>query len=118
VDVEEALVTLVTRLLTRQGYAVSGFTGADEALAALQASPQDFDLVITDLNMPGLSGLDLAREVLRRHPHLAVAVTSGYVTDELHDEAARLGVREVIYKPNTVDEMTAAIHRVLASLRA
>jgi PAS domain S-box-containing protein len=118
VDDEEALVTLVTRLLTRQGYAVSGFTGADEALAALQAEPRAYDLVITDLNMPGLSGLDLAREVLRLHPHLPVAVTSGYVTDELHDEAARLGVREVIYKPNTVDEMTAAIHRVLASLRA
>ncbi|HEX5091588.1 MAG TPA: ATP-binding protein, partial [Burkholderiales bacterium] len=118
VDDEEALVTLVTRLLTRQGYAVSGFTGADEALAAVHAAPGDYDLVITDLNMPGTSGLELAREVLRAHPDLPVAVTSGYITDELHDEAARLGVREVIYKPNTVDEMTAAIHRVLESLRA
>jgi PAS domain S-box-containing protein len=117
VDDEEALVTLVTRLLTRQGFEVRGFTRGEEALAALAAAPQDFDLVITDLNMPGTSGLELARQVLQRFPGLPVAVTSGYLTDDLRGDAARLGVCEVIYKPNTVDEMLAAIHRVLDSLR-
>jgi PAS domain S-box-containing protein len=117
VDDEEALVTLVTRLLERQGYQVRGFTRADDALAALRADPQAFDLVITDLNMPGASGLDLAREVLRCCADLPVAITSGYITDELREEADRLGVRAVIYKPNTVEEMFTAIHRVLASLQ-
>jgi len=118
VDDDDALVMLVTRLLARRGYAVDGFTRADEALAALRAAPRDYDLVITDLNMPGVSGLELAREVLRREPAQAVAVVSGYITEGLRDEAARLGVREVIYKPNTVDEMLATIHRMLASLHA
>jgi len=118
VDDEEALVTLMTRLLTRQGYRVAGFTRADEALEAVRDDPQGWDLIITDLNMPGRSGLDLAREVLRLNLHLPVAITSGYITDSLHDQAGALGVREVIYKPNTVDEMLAAIQRVLAALRA
>ncbi len=117
VDDEEALVTLMTRLLGRQGYTVTGYTRADEALAALHADPQAFDLVITDFNMPGASGLALARDALSRRPDLPVAVTSGYITESLRAEAARLGVCEVIYKPNTVDEMLAAVHRVLASLR-
>jgi len=117
VDDEEALVTLITRLLGRQGYAVHGFTRGEEALAAVRAAPQSYDLVITDHNMPGIPGLELARQVLRCNPALPVAVTSGYLTDELRREAADIGVREVIYKPNTVDEMSAAIHRLLESLR-
>jgi len=116
VDDEEALVMLMTRLLTRQGYRVAGFTRAEEALDAVRDDPQGWDLVITDLNMPGRSGLELAREVLGWNPHLPVAITSGYITDALHDQAGELGVREVIYKPNTVDEMLAAIQRVLAAL--
>ena len=60
-DDEEALVFLVTRTLERLGYSVSGYTRVEEALAAVRADSGQFDLLVTDLNMPGQSGLEVAR---------------------------------------------------------
>jgi PAS domain S-box-containing protein len=110
-DDEEQLVFLVTRMLERLGYVVSGYTRAEEALAAVRADPSQFDLVVTDLNMPGMSGLDVAREVSRLRPDLPVVLASGYVTDELRAQALAAGVRQVIYKPNTVEELCDAVDR-------
>jgi CheY-like chemotaxis protein len=114
VDDDESLVYVVTRMLERQGYRVSGHTWAKEALAALRADPQGFDLVVTDYNMPGMSGLDLAREIAAIRTDLPVALTSGYINDELRRRTAESGVRHLIYKPNTVDELCEAV-RALTS---
>jgi PAS domain S-box-containing protein len=111
-DDEESLVFLVTRLLERLGYRVSGYTRAEEALAAVRADPGQFDLVVTDLNMPGVSGLEVARELARLQPDLPVALTSGYITEELRAAAGQAGVRELIYKPNTVEELCEAVRRL------
>ena len=62
-DDDESLEFLVERLLKRRGVRVSGFTDQHAALEALPADPARFDLVVTDYNMPGMSGLDVAREV-------------------------------------------------------
>lgn len=53
--------------------------------------------------MPGMSGIDVVNELARIRPDLPVAITSGYVTDELRQQAERAGVRQLIYKPNTVE---------------
>ena len=95
---------LMKRLLERQGYRVSGYTDAREALAAVRADPDQFDLVVTDYNMPGMSGLDVARALRDIRADLPVALTSGYITEELRAMAPAAGVRELIYKPNTVEE--------------
>src|SRR6516164_5565043 len=65
-DDEKSLVLLMTQLLCRLGYEAKGFTRAAEALAAFQADPAGFDLFITDLNMPGASGLEVGAEILRQ----------------------------------------------------
>jgi len=104
-DDEESLVLLVTRMLERLGYRVSGFTVAKQALDAVRADPGQFDLVVTDYNMPGMSGLDVADELLRIRPDLPVAVTSGYISDDLRQKAGKSGVRHLVYKPNTVEEL-------------
>ncbi len=114
VDDDAALVSMVTRMLKRQGYRVSGHTWAREALEALRADPQQFDLVVTDYNMPGLSGLDMVREVRAIRADLPVALTSGYITDELRQQAAGFGVHHLIYKPNTVSELCEVV-RALTS---
>ena len=114
VDDDAALVSMVTRMLKRQGYRVSGHTWAREALEVLRADPQQFDLVVTDYNMPGLSGLELVREVRAIRADLPVALTSGYITDELRQQAAEAGVRHLIYKPNTVSELCEVV-RALTS---
>ncbi|MDP2315506.1 MAG: PAS domain S-box protein [Pseudomonadota bacterium] len=111
-DDEETLVFLVTRLLERSGYVVSGFTRPEDALAAIRSNPSAFDLVVTDFNMPGSSGLYVAAQVRVLRPDLPVAMASGYITDELRERASEVGVREVIYKPNTVEELCETIDRL------
>jgi len=112
-DDDAALVILVTRLLERRGYRVSGYTVAAEALAAVRAQPMQFDLAVTDYNMPGMSGLVVAQELKKMRPDLAVAMASGHLTDDLRAQALASGVRELIYKPNTVDELCEAVTRLL-----
>jgi PAS domain S-box-containing protein len=112
IDDEALLVSLGTRLLGRLGYEVSGHTESAEALAAVCADPLAFDLVITDFNMPGLSGLDLARELSQLRPELPVVLMSGYVTDELHARAALYGVRRILQKPSPLEELTNTVRQL------
>ncbi len=113
VDDDEAMVFLVTRMLEDLGYRVSGFDRGEAALEAVRADPQAFDLIVTDFNMPGLSGLQVAEELQRIRPGLPVVITSGYITDELTAAARAVGVSQVVYKPNTVDELCRTIQQLL-----
>ncbi len=113
VDDDEAIAFLVRRLLERDGYRVSAFTNPQEALKALCNTPLDVALCITDFNMPGMSGLRLAREIKALHPNLPVAIVSGYISEELRQQAPGAGVDEVIFKPDTVEDLCAAIERLL-----
>jgi PAS domain S-box-containing protein len=112
-DDEEPLVRMTQRLLGRLGYRVKGFTRADEAVEALRRDPSAFDVVLTDYNMPGLTGLQVARLVASIRPDLPVILTSGYVSDDLRERAALVGIKHVIYKPNTIEEMCAAIDKLV-----
>jgi PAS domain S-box-containing protein len=114
-DDEESLVKMTGRLLGRLGYRVTGFTRADEALEALRRDPAAFDVMLTDYNMPGFTGLQVAKLVLSIRADLPVILTSGYVSDELREGAARAGVKHVIYKPNTIEEMCAAIDHLVGA---
>jgi PAS domain S-box-containing protein len=113
IDDDEALVTLVCLLLERSGFEVKGFTEPDRAVQALEAAPDEFDMVVTDFNMPGKSGLDVARVCAQLKPDLDVVIVSGYVTDELRTEAEALGVRAVLYKETSVRDFCATITRLL-----
>ena len=112
-DDEKALVLIAKAMLERLGYQVHGYTVAEQALAAFKADPAAFDLLVTDFNMPGASGLDVAREIRRLRPDLPIALASGFVTDELRAQALALGIRELIYKPQTIEELAAAVARAL-----
>jgi PAS domain S-box-containing protein len=117
IDDDESIVFLMARLLERQGYQVSGYTDPLEALAAVAAAPGRFDLAVTDYNMPGMSGLDLARALREIRADLPIALASGLVTEELRAAAPAAGIIELIYKPNTVDELCAVIARLAAAQR-
>jgi two-component system, cell cycle sensor histidine kinase and response regulator CckA len=114
-DDEEPLVRMTEILLRRSGYRVQGFTRANEVFDALRRDASAFDLVITDQNMPGLSGLDVAKAVASIRPGLPVILTSGHVTRALHREATRVGVKHVIHKPSSVEDLCDAIDRFAAS---
>jgi CheY-like chemotaxis protein len=81
----------------------------------LRARPLDFDLLVTDYNMPGYCGIELLREARKIRPELPVALASGYVTAEIEQSALAEGARALIHKPNDVDEMCETLQRLLLS---
>ncbi len=113
-DDDESMVFMIRRLLERSGYRVSGFTVAAEALEAVRTRPDDFDMVVTDFNMPRESGVDVAHAIAKIRPSLPVVITSGYITNELRDRAMEAGVRQLICKSSSLEELIAAIAQLLA----
>ncbi len=116
-DDEETLVRLATLMLERLGYRATGFTHAAAAVQAFRANPSQFDVAITDLNMPGTSGLDVARELLTVRPDLPVLLCSGYVTEQMRAQARSADIRRVLYKPYTMEEFSAALHHLFTQPR-
>ncbi len=112
-DDDDTLVFLVRRLLERRGYRVTSFTDQQQAVKAVREQPEAFHLLLTDYNMPGMSGLDVARAVLAINPKLPVAVASGYITDELQAEAKMAGVREVVFKTDAVEAFCEVVARLV-----
>ena len=114
VDDDEPMLLMLERWLQRRGYRVSAFADPLAALAAFRAAPKGVDIVVTDFNMPGLSGLALAEALTALRPDLPIVLSSGYVSDELLRDARRCGVSDVICKENTIDQLDALLQRLLA----
>ncbi|MCX7140241.1 MAG: PAS domain S-box protein [Proteobacteria bacterium] len=111
IDDDESIVFLMKRMLERKGFRVSGYTKQDDALAAVRADPGQFDLAVTDYNMPGMSGLELARALRQIRADLPIVMASGYITEELRAQAPVAGVSELVFKPDTVGELCDAVER-------
>ena len=111
-DDDDALIFLVRRILERRGYRVSGFSDQQEAVVAFTEKPADFDLVVSDYNMPGMSGLDVARAIRRISPSTPVVIASGFVDETLRSEAEAAGVRELIFKVNATEEFCESFMRL------
>jgi len=112
VDDEEYMLSVMQRLLERRGYRVSGFSDPARALAVVRAGPAEFDLVVTDYNMPGLTGLEVAIAVRDIRPDLPVILTSGNLTEELRKNAPASGIRTLIDKPDIMG-LCEAVTRIL-----
>jgi CheY-like chemotaxis protein len=112
-DDDESVTRMVKQLLQLRGYHVDTYTDQRQALEAISADPASFDVVVTDYNMPGMQGLDVAREVRAIRADLPVAVTSGYIDEELRSGAAAAGVRELIPKPFAMQEFFAVVERLV-----
>ena len=112
VDDDPLIVDLMRRLLQRAGYQAFVFSEPRAALEAVQSGQVGYDLAITDFSMPGMDGLALARALRDARPGREVAITSGYISAELRRDAAAAGITELIDKPNTGDELLAAIDRL------
>ena len=113
VDDDPVMVLMVESLLQRWGYRVTSITDPLDALARLRSGSESFDVVVTDFNMPELSGLDLAREVGRLRPRLPIILTSGYVSESLRAEVALAGVRFVMQKEFTLEQLAGLVHQAL-----
>lgn len=109
VDDEEALVSLAQRYLTRMGYAVTGYVQPTEALEAFRAEPAQYDVVVTDLSMPLMTGFELVRKLRDIRADVPVVMLSGYVRDEDARAADDLGVRVFLSKPSSVEELARVL---------
>jgi PAS domain S-box-containing protein len=115
VDDDETMVVMVEHILERSGYRVSSFHDAHEAIAAVRENPGAFDFVVTDFNMPECSGLDVAQELHGIRPELPVVISSGYITEELRSQARDAGVRGLLEKQNTFEELGSVVGRILSA---
>lgn len=112
-DDDEAVLSVAEQLLERGGFRTSCFSDHQAALNALRADPSCFDLVVTDYNMPGMHGLEVAREVRKLSQHLPIVITSGYVDAELIAGAEACGVQELIAKPFRLVDLYAVVQRLV-----
>jgi len=117
-DDDPVMVLMVQALLQRHGWRVTAFDQPRLALARIGAHDDPVDLVVTDFNMPEVSGLDVAAEVRRIRPGLPVILSSGFVSDALRQDAQRLGVRHVMQKEYTLEQLAGLIDRVLSEAGA
>ena len=115
VDDDEVIVLMVERLLVQAGYRVTIFTDGSEAVAAVRADPLSFDLIVTDYNMPGFTGLDVARAVAAIQPGLPVVISSGYISEDLQRQATAAGARSLMHKQNTLEELARLVRSTLAA---
>ena len=116
-DDDESMLFLVKRLLERSGFKVSAYSDQKACLDAVRAAPGDFVMVVTDYNMPGMSGIGVAEELRRISPALPVILTSGFITDELRVQSHAAGVHDLVFKPNAVEEFCAVLQRLVPGFR-
>ncbi|MFA6241753.1 MAG: PAS domain S-box protein [Candidatus Hydrogenedentales bacterium] len=113
VDDEETLAELLKRQLERFGYEVVKLTDSEEALRVFREQPEIFDLLITDQNMPRLTGVQLAQEILGIRRGLPIILATGYSERLSREEALSLGIKAYLNKPIEAYRMAQVIREVL-----
>ncbi|MFN2316186.1 MAG: response regulator, partial [Gemmatimonadales bacterium] len=112
VDDEPAVLAITARILGNCDFCVQQAGSGEEALAVVaQLGPPD--LVLTDLTMPGIGGVELARRLRERWPALPILFMSGYPAEELRRQGGTAATVDLLEKPFSVDELTRRINTML-----
>jgi PAS domain S-box-containing protein len=114
VDDEGVLLFVGTMTLEQNGYIVTGMPNGEAALRELHLNPNSYDAVLTDLSMPGMSGLQLAEQIRELRSDLPVILTSGYVNPEDLSRANQIGVEAILTKPVNTKELLATLSTMFA----
>jgi PAS domain S-box-containing protein len=113
VDDEEPLAIMAKKILERLGYVVDTRTSAAEALAAVSANPEAYDLVVTDQMMPRMTGTNLAEKIHAIRADLPIILTTGYSATLTAERVQAMGIRKLLFKPLTFDALGKAVRTVL-----
>ena len=115
VDDEPALAEAIKQMLERLGYQADVRTNGVEALEAFrnQSEEKRFDLVITDMTMPHLTGIELAKELLKLDPNLAILLCTGFSENADAEKANRIGIQGFLMKPVVLKELAGMVRKVL-----
>ncbi len=115
VDDEQALVNIARRMLESLGYQVMAMNDAHSALAAFREDPSAFDLVMTDLTMPGMTGIELASQVHDLRPATPIVLLTGYSEEAAQDVEHNAGIHRVLVKPFSFRQLAESARKVLDS---
>ena len=115
VDDSLAWLRLAREILTAGGYQVQTCEDPRDALSLLKQNPEQIDLVITDLQMPCLDGIELAAELLKINPTLPVVLTSAGIFQMCSKKLRSLGIRDFLTKPWDRGQLFSIIRQALAS---
>ncbi len=115
VDDEETVLEVMEKMLVRLGYQVTPFADGESALKALQENPDTFSLLMTDMTMPKMTGLDLVKKATSGKTNLPVVLCTGYGNMEHMEKARAAGVREILIKPVVLEDLAPALRRALQS---
>lgn len=113
VDDEEPLLNLGVHTLQGLGYTVKGYIDPTEALAIFQNNPNEFDLVITDMAMPNLTGDKLSTAILKLRPDIPIIICTGYSETLSREDASKIGITAYATKPVNRSELATLIREVL-----
>jgi CheY-like chemotaxis protein len=113
IDDEEILAEMGQTMLERLGYRVTVRRNSIEALNTFQNQPDQFDLVITDQTMPGMTGSDLARRMLQIRPDMPIILCTGYSSLISEEKARGLGIKGFAMKPLAKKDIAAIIRKVI-----
>lgn len=113
VDNEKQIVDIVQQILHRLGYRVTAISSSLDALEMFRAQPGNFDIVITDLTMPNMTGDKLAGELLKIRPDIPIILCTGFSEKISEEKAKALGIREFILKPIAMSRLANILRKVL-----
>jgi len=113
IDDEEMLAEMGKSMLERLGYRVTVKTNSIEALKTIQNQPDDFDLVITDQTMPGMTGSDLAQRILQIRPGIPIILCTGFSNMISKEKARSYGIKGFAMKPLAQKDLASLIRKVL-----
>jgi CheY-like chemotaxis protein/two-component sensor histidine kinase len=113
VDDEEMVARFEEQMLKRLGYQVVSLTSSLDALDAFRRDPEAFDILITDMTMPNLTGDQLARELISIKPGLPVILCTGFSERIDHEIAASIGIKGFLMKPAVRSEMAQMVRKLL-----
>jgi CheY-like chemotaxis protein len=113
VDDEESMAEIGRRRLERLGYRVEAKTNSIEALELFRADPDQFDLVITDMTMPHITGDKLVKEILKIRPDMPTILCTGFSEKIDEEKAKEIGVRQYIEKPFDRGKLSRLVRKVL-----
>ncbi|MBW2166481.1 MAG: response regulator [Deltaproteobacteria bacterium] len=115
VDDEKMVVEIQQKMLKRLGYDVTSCTSSVEALKAFQANPDNFDLIITDMTMPDMTGDQLAQKIMEIRTDIPIILCSGFSEKMSNEKAKSLGIKEFLMKPVLIKDLSITIRRTLDS---
>ncbi|MBU8911957.1 MAG: response regulator, partial [Desulfobacterales bacterium] len=113
VDDEDAILTMEKKMLERLGYQVTSRSSSVDALEAFRAGPDKFDLVITDMAMPNMSGDKLAAGLIEIRSDIPILLCTGFSGTISEEKAASLGMKGFILKPIVMKDLANKIREVL-----